>query len=100
MNLKNHRFSSKAEHFAGKVLWLQRFSQLSFLLAFALVSGVSAPAQVPLKQDVLILNEVGLSHALTDLMTQQIVSGVQETPGHPFEFYSENLDLLYFPDRS
>ncbi|MGA9999424.1 MAG: histidine kinase [Candidatus Acidiferrales bacterium] len=100
MNLKNRRFSSKAEHFVGKVLWLQWFSQLSFLLAFALASEFSARPQVPLKQDVLILNEVGLSHALTDLMTQQIVTGVRETPGHPFEFYSETLDLLYFPDRS
>jgi signal transduction histidine kinase len=32
-------------------------------------------------------------------MTQQIVTGVQETPGRQVEFYSESLDLISFPDR-
>ncbi|MGA9730237.1 MAG: ABC transporter substrate binding protein, partial [Candidatus Acidiferrales bacterium] len=53
---------------------------------------------MPLKKDLLILNEVGFSHALTDLVTQQIVSGVRNTPGHDVEFFTENLDLLYVAD--
>jgi signal transduction histidine kinase len=73
-------------------------SMLSAILALALASRSSASTDVPVKHDVLILNEVGLSHALTDLMTQQIVNGVPSTPGHDVEFFTENLDLLYKAD--
>jgi signal transduction histidine kinase len=78
--------------------WLRLLSLLSILLAVALASGSSASAQVSLKKDVLILNEVGLSHSLTDLMTQQIVGGVRNPAGHDVEFFTENLDLLYVTD--
>src|SRR5271168_1972692 len=74
-------------------------SPLAGLVAFAFLIGSSASAQVPLKRDVLILNEVGLSHALTNVMAQQIVAGVQEKPGRHVEFYSENLDLLSLPGK-
>jgi signal transduction histidine kinase len=55
-------------------------------------------AQTPPRKGVLIINEVGLSHALTNLITQEIVEGVQETHDLHVEFYSENLDLLFSPD--
>lgn len=77
-------------------LWL--ISRLSFLLAFALI-GASVSAQVPSKKDVLILNEDGLSHSLTDVVTRQIVSGVQSNAGDDVEFFSESLDLLALPGR-
>jgi signal transduction histidine kinase len=86
-----------ARRLSGKCLRL--ISMLSALLAVALASWSGAAAQVPLKKDVLILNEVGFSHALTDLMTQQIVSGVRSTSGHDVELFTENLDLLYVTDR-
>jgi signal transduction histidine kinase len=69
------------------------------LVAFLLVSGSSASAQMPARKTVLIINEVGLTHALTVTMTQQIIAGVRDTPGRQVEFFSENLDLLSFPDR-
>ncbi len=97
MNLERCWQLSQARGLSGKCLRL--ISLLSALLAFALASGSSASAQVTPKKDVLILNEVGLSHALTDLMTQQIVSGVRSTAGHDVEFFSENLDLLFLADR-
>jgi len=56
-------------------------------------------AQTPLKKNVLILTDVGLSHSLTVMMTQQIVSGVQETLNRHVEFYSESLDLSSFPSK-
>ena len=74
-------------------------SPLPFVVAFAFLIASSASAQAPLKRDILILNEVGLSHSLTNVMTQQIVTGVQETTGHYIEFYSESLDLISFPDK-
>src|ERR1700719_1532595 len=96
MNLERCRHLNQARRLSGKCLLL--ISLLSALLAFALASGSSASAQATLKKDVLILNEVGLSHALTDLMTQQIVSGVRGTAGE-VEFFSENLDLLFLADK-
>jgi len=77
---------------------MRLISQVPFLLALALISA-SVSAQVRSKKDVLILNEVGLSHSLTDVMTQQIVSGVERTTGRDVEFFSESLDLLSLPDR-
>jgi signal transduction histidine kinase len=56
-------------------------------------------AQVPAEKHVLIINEVGLSHALTDVMTQQLVQGVRETRDLHIEFHSESLDLITSPDR-
>jgi signal transduction histidine kinase len=56
-------------------------------------------AQAPLKRDVLILSDVGMSHSLTAEITQQIVAGVRETEtaDRQVEFYSESLDLASFP---
>src|SRR5580704_5906857 len=81
--------------------WLMRrwISLMWVLVAFLLVSGSSASAQMPARKTVLIINEVGLTHALTVTMTQQIIAGVRDTPGRQVEFFSENLDLLSFPDR-
>src|SRR5580704_11740797 len=58
------------------------------------MGGFSASAQVPVKRDVLILNEVGLSHSLTDVMTREIVNGVESARDPAVEFYSESLDSL------
>jgi signal transduction histidine kinase len=74
-------------------------SRLSVLVGFLLVSGSSVSAQLPARKTVLIINEVGLTHALTVTMTQQIITGVRDTPGRQVEFFSENLDLISFPDR-
>ncbi len=72
---------------------------VSVLLTFVLLRESSVSAQDPSKKDVLILNEVGFSHSLTDSVTQQIVSGVPRTPQGDIEFFSESLDLLSFPRR-
>jgi signal transduction histidine kinase len=69
-------------------------SLFSLLLVLALMGGFSASAQVPVKRDVLILNEVGLSHSLTDVMTREIVNGVESARDPAVEFYSESLDSL------
>jgi signal transduction histidine kinase len=73
-------------------------SALLILLFLILVCSISC-AQTSLQKNVLILNEVGLSHSLTSEMTQQIVSGVLQAPNRNVEFYSESLDLSSFPSR-
>jgi len=69
-----------------------------FILCEVLVTSVGW-AQTPPEQNVLILSEVGLSHPLTSLITEQLVSGVQEKPNRHVEFFSESLDLSSFPIR-
>src|SRR5271169_426305 len=96
-SLDNSRLSSRTTSLLGSVI--QPILLLSVLLTFAMMNSFRASAQVSLKDDVLILNEVGLSHALSDVMTRQIVSGVQSAKGHDVEFFSESLDLLSLPGR-
>jgi len=68
------------------------------LLAQWFVPPPISAQQTHPRKSVLIVNEVGLSHALTERITQEIVGRVQETHNLHVEFYSENLDLLYSPD--
>jgi signal transduction histidine kinase len=91
--------SGNAKWLSGTGLRRSQISLLSVLIAFALVCRSTARAQVVAKREVLILNAVGLSHSLTDVMILEIVGGVERTTGRNVEFFSESLDLLAFPDR-
>jgi signal transduction histidine kinase len=73
--------------------------KLVLLFIVSAVLSIAITAQVPPDKHVLIINEVGLSHSLTEFITQQIVEGVQETQNLHIEFHSENLDLIFSPDR-
>jgi signal transduction histidine kinase len=99
MNLEYSRPTSRAKRRLRIGFLPSWISLLSVLVTFPLLSGSSASAQVPVRKTVLIINEMGLTHALTVTMTQQIITGVRDTTGRQVEFYSENLDLLSFPDR-
>jgi signal transduction histidine kinase/ABC-type uncharacterized transport system substrate-binding protein len=95
MVLENSLLSSQAKRLS--VRWLA-FGWASLLLTLvSLVWSDRISAQAPLKRDVLILSDVGMSHSLTAEITQQIVAGVRETPERHIEFYSESLDLASFP---
>jgi len=73
------------------------------IVALVLLGEVLGPpgalSQATAKKNVLILTEVGLSHPLTSVITQQIVAGVEETEGQHVEFYTESLDLLSFTNK-
>jgi signal transduction histidine kinase len=89
-------------HLDGHLWALPSQMNLSFISALLLLIlssllGSPARAQTSLKKNVLILSEVGLSHSLTNVITQQIVTGVEDTPNRHVEFYSESLDLSSFP---
>ena len=79
--------------------WTRRISVLLFLSSLNFVVGPSGSAQIPAKKNVFILNQVGLSHALTNVMSQELLNGVRDTPSRHIEFYSESFDMLSFPDR-
>jgi signal transduction histidine kinase len=99
MNLENGWIAGNAKRLSGRGLRRWRISLLSVLLACALVCRPTVRAQVFAKRNVLIVNEVGLSHSLTDVMILEIVGGVERKTGRNVEFFSESLDLLAFPDR-
>lgn len=71
---------------------------LSRLFPLLLIAVAVASPQAPPKKNVLIINEVGLSHSVTAVMTQQILEGVHESPNLHVEFYSESLDLPSFSE--
>lgn len=77
---------------------LKRILLSSVLTTSVLLSGSGASAQAPAGKNVLILNEVGLSHALT-AVAQEIAAEVQKQPGRNVEFYTESLDLITFPEQ-
>lgn len=78
-------------------LWIRRVSILLVLVFFHFVSGPYGGAHTPPKKNVLILNQVGLSHVLTNMIAQELIAGIPNTPGRYVEFYSESFDMLSFP---
>jgi signal transduction histidine kinase len=76
-----------------------KFVPMLSLTILSTVLSIPIGAQVSSDKHVLIINEVGLSHSITDFITQQIIKGVQETRNLHVEFHSENLDLISSSDR-
>ncbi len=72
-------------------------SRLFALFLSLFFTAAIAAGQASHKKNVLIITEVGQSHSLIKLLTQQIVAEVQEAPGRDVEFYFESLDLASFP---
>jgi signal transduction histidine kinase len=96
MGLENISLSGQAKRPSVRGLAFGWASLLLALVFFVSLSGTTS-AQAPLKRNVLILSDVGMSHSLTVEVTQQIVAGVRETPERHIEFYFESLDLQAFP---
>jgi len=72
----------------------------SVVAAFIFLSFFAAPAghsDAQKKKNILILSEVGLSHSMTAMITQEIVDGLGAASRH-VEVYTESLDLLSFPN--
>ena len=98
MNYRDGWRLSLSPSYCGSLVRSKCVPPLS-LIVISTVLSIPIGAQVPPDKHVLIINEVGLSHSLTDFITQQIVEGVQETQNLHVEFHSENLDLISSPDR-
>jgi len=75
----------------GRHLWA-----LAALVAIVLSqSGAAAPTKEVRR--ILILNEVGTSYPLTNLVDQGIRAALGDAP-HQIEFYREYMDTVLFPD--
>jgi signal transduction histidine kinase len=79
--------------------WTRRISVLLFLSSLNFLVAPTGSAQIPAKKNVFVLNQVGVSHTLTNVVSQELLNGVRDTPSRHVEFYSESFDMLSFPDR-
>ena len=74
---------------------------LQLILAMPLLPVPSGTAaRYPPKKNVLILNQVGLSHRIYALVTEEIQSRLTANPDYQIEFYSESLDSMSLTDES
>ncbi len=80
-------------------VWWNDFAR-PLVLSLAVISiAFATPAQIPQKQNVLVITEVGFSHTLTTAIMQQLESGVQVAPDRHVEFYTESFDLTSLPAK-
>jgi hypothetical protein len=80
---------------AGTTLCYSWFWPTSFLLFSS-----SASAQCPARKNVLIINQVGLSHRVYALVTEEIQSRLTGNQNYQIEFYSESLDSMSLTDEA
>src|SRR5208337_4769110 len=75
------------------------FVFVAVCLSVLLVASI-AKAQAPVRKNVLIINEVGLAHPATALVTEQVMSRLAADPRYQTEFYVESLDSTLFSDEA
>ncbi len=75
-------------------------TQMLFLAASFLFVSCSAAANYPSRKNVLIINQVGLSHRIYAVVTEEIQSRLSRNPYYQVEFYSESLDSVAFTDET
>jgi len=65
-----------------------------WVLLLALVIAVQAPiaAQTPPRKNILVLSEVGESHPVVAMVTQELITGLSNSRDYQVEFYTESLD--------
>jgi signal transduction histidine kinase len=73
--------------------------QLVLAASLLLISSGSA-AGYPSRKNVLIINQVGLSHRIYLLVTEAIQSRLTRNPDYQIEFYSESLDSMSLTDEA
>ena len=81
---------------AGNVTWWLPLAALVFVIySFLLPQPIEAQAKAT--QRIVILNEVGTSYPLTDLVDQGIRTALHNSP-YRIEFYREYMETVEFPD--
>src|SRR5208283_5632079 len=77
-----------------------RSSGLLAPCVFVLLVASIAQAQIPAHKVVLIINEVGLAHPASALVTEQVMSRLAADPRYQTEFYVESLDSPLFSQET
>jgi len=96
MTFQNRSLLGQARAVSGQGIRLRWILLVWGLVCVVSVSGFSTSPETSPKKDVLIITEVGLSHALINSITQQIAAQLGGTPNRHAEFYFESLDLMAF----
>jgi signal transduction histidine kinase len=73
--------------------------QLVLAASFLFISS-SAAAYYPSSKNVLIVNQVGLSHRIYAVVTEEILSRLTGNPGYQIEFYTESLDSMSLEEEA
>lgn len=73
--------------------------RLLVLATSLLLISSSAAAQSLPKKNVLIINQVGLSHRIYAMVTEEIQSSLTNRPDYQVEFLTESLDATSFTDE-
>jgi PAS domain S-box-containing protein len=90
------RMTPTGRHIRGKGSWTKRTGRLLALFIGSLIS-LSAAAQTKPVRRILILNEVGPTFPVINLINGGLRSGLNNSP-YKLEFYYEYLEALFFPD--
>src|SRR5271166_3750497 len=80
---------------SASVVCGRAFGFLVLCVVVVLVASI-AMAQAPVRKNVLIINEVGLTHPASALVTEQVMSRLSADPRYQTEFYVESLDSPLF----
>src|SRR5271157_505468 len=78
----------------------RRSSGFLVLCVFVLLVTSIAQAQMPAHKVVLIINEVGLAHPASALVTEQVMSRMAADPRYQTEFYVQSLDSPLFSQET
>ena len=65
-----------------------------------LLAASTAKAQIPARKVVLIINEVGLAHPASAVVTENVMSRLAADPRYQTEFYVESLDSPLFSQEA
>ena len=75
------------------------FAVATFCCSLLLLVTAVASSTPPRRKTVLILNEVGLAHPASAVITRELMSQLEGNPNYEVEFYIESLDSTLFGEE-
>jgi signal transduction histidine kinase len=84
----------------GPVCGRRSFALQLVLAAFLLLISSNAAPTYPGRKNVLLINQVGLSHRIYALINEEIQSRLTGNKDYQIEFYSDSLDSMSFTDAT
>ena len=100
MNCARGRKERLSQSWFGSVCGRRCFAPQLVLAASLLLLSSSVAANYPSRKNVLIINQVGLSHRIYAVITEEIQSRLTGNQDYQIEFYLESLDSISFTDET
>jgi signal transduction histidine kinase len=86
-------------NFTRRCPWLRRFAVAALSCSTLLSVAAVATSTPPRRKTVLILNEVGLAHPASAVITRELMSQLEGNRDYEVEFYVESLDSTLFGEK-